>query len=172
MSVAAPDKEKTQITGVPEYWRSAEQPEPADLSNECTSNDPLVTDLRAFRNDDSAAAFLFEAYPEYDMEIARRLKPYYIVDSPEDVAGFLTSKRDLLSLLLELPLQARHFFPHASFELELSADPDSEQDHFVVWINSGLEADDAIARLLEFTRHWWADKRRTLRGEISVSLGA
>jgi hypothetical protein len=162
-----------EVTVGSEYLRvPGGQPQPAALSAECVSVDPLLTCWDAPWNNDNSAGFRFGAYAEYDMEITSRLEPYYRVDSPEDVAGFLTSKHDLLSLLLELPLQARHFFPSASFEIEVSADPDSEQDHLVVWINSSLEPDDAIARLLDFTRHWWAGKRRTLHGEVSVSLGA
>ena len=99
-----------------------------------------------------------------------RLPGDYEITDVCAVRSFVMSNPQLHPVIWDAPAHVRDMFPEADLELEMSADPESETEHLVLWVRCRLNPDESIQRLLDLTRTWWGEARRQVRGKLSICL--
>jgi len=62
-----------------------------------------------------------------------------------------------IHFIFELEIQARYYFPKASFHLEVSTSPEdgSKELLFIVTHPPGITVEDSIAQMDKFTNEWY-----------------
>ena len=95
------------------------------------------------------------------------LEKFYIFGEPMVVTGFLMGNPFLVDLLFEAHSKIRkHFGPQANTCLEVVADPETEDSQkLVAYVQTPLNAPDAINRLHELDEEWFLDAKDQV-GEV------
>ncbi|MGO9257066.1 MAG: hypothetical protein ACLQU1_12290 [Bryobacteraceae bacterium] len=103
------------------------------------------------------------------------LSKLYVLRQPAEVEEFLHRNPRVAALLrIARPEIDRYFGAHA-LRVELTLDPcDPSKEFLFAMIECDLDADDAIDRLQELERRWWADASYAahLPLNIDVEFGA
>lgn len=99
------------------------------------------------------------------------LSKLYVFRQPEKVEEFLGRNPGVASLLRIARPEIDRFFGAHALRVELTFDQwDPANDHLFAMIECDLEADEAIDRLQEFERKWWADASYAAQLPVNIDV--
>jgi hypothetical protein len=107
----------------------------------------------------------------YSSDLMTALSRIYTMPDRSSVEAYVGQHPELIEVLREAPDRIGEHFPYMALELAMSSDPESEDDHLVLWINAPDDPEAAIRQLLGLTRQWWGDIRRRNEGKLVISVG-
>ncbi len=98
------------------------------------------------------------------------LERLYTFEQETVVRGFLDAQEYLLPLLFEASGEIQKDFPDSALFLTVDIDPDGTYDQLVIYIETTLSAEQALARLSRIQQRWWLDALEAARGHLGISL--
>lgn len=105
---------------------------------------------------------------ETDLDMVAR---HYELRDSAVIERVLADSPSLVGLLVEVREKLPHFFPEATFAVELYVEPEIQSsEQVVVLICTGLDPETAFDVLRSFDDSWWLDNMERGQGRICVSL--
>jgi hypothetical protein len=107
-------------------------------------------------------------------DLQRLERAYRFADKPT-ILHFLADNPFLVPLLFEAREAIEQFFPGTPTSLEVLPDPITGDDYhrqLMIFIESDLEAVQAVDRLREFDDQWWLDVVPRTDKALGTMLGA
>lgn len=104
--------------------------------------------------------------------VMSELRRDYQLDDEDEILTFLERHPTVAPLLLDIRSNIRRFFGEDVVRLNLSYDPEWENDQPELFVNiqTRMSPQDALMRLKAFDTEWWLKKLTEAKAPIVVSL--
>ena len=104
--------------------------------------------------------------------VMSELRRDYQLDDEEEIRTFLEHHRAVVPLLPEIRTNIRRFIDNDIVRLDVSHDPEWEDDQPELFVNIQTRASpqDALTRLQAFDTEWWLKRLAEAKAPIVVSL--
>ena len=98
------------------------------------------------------------------------LQRQYLIDNFAEINGFLFNHKDLLDILLIIPIQVQHFFGEVSLELQVIKDPEEDYEGLFIIIKSNFTPEKSIDLLDQMEDYWWLDVDINIKKLIGIDV--